>query len=73
MSRNWPSSGFTHGPMRRHTPVSNERHRILDKALAAMKNLLHWLRTDHPLVFICCVVLPGSLLVLGLLALFGVL
>ena len=38
-----------------------------------MKNLLHWLRTDHPLVFICCVVLPGSLLVLGLLALFGVL
>ena len=71
MSRNWPSSGFTHGPMRRHTPVEHREKR--DKALAAMKNLLHWLRTDHPLVFICCVVLPGSLLVLGLLALFGVL
>ena len=38
-----------------------------------MKNLLHWLRTHHPLVFICSVVLPGSLLLLGLLALLGVL
>ena len=38
-----------------------------------MKNLLHWLRTDHPVVFFCSIVLPGSLLVLALLALFGVL
>ena len=60
--------------MRRHVLREQRKTlRILDKALAAMKNLLHWLRTDHPLVFICCVALPGFLLVLGLLALFGVL
>ena len=54
-------------------PHSREHRETLDKALAAMKNLFHWLRTDHPLVFVCCVALPGFLLVLGLLALFGVL